>query len=168
MLVDATDKDLVLDPIAGQAMHPHSAEASGKQTNSDELSFKEITTLLSALVHFDPGTMPTTIHNYFIYCERKCSSLINDKAAVKTDKSKDNFKHFLVTKPVTHLSIWPQRDTNYQLSVSTVIQEYTPRVSKMNTFRNYQLCTKITKRRLRSTTSCSLLSMLFLDERAHA
>ena len=45
--MDATYKDLVSDPIAGQAMHPRSAEASGKQTNSGELSFKEITTLLS-------------------------------------------------------------------------------------------------------------------------
>ena len=58
MLVDATYKDLVSDPIAGQAMHPHSAEASGKQTNSGELSFKEITTLLSVLVDCDPGAIP--------------------------------------------------------------------------------------------------------------
>ena len=60
--MDATDKDLVSDPIAGQAMHSHSAEASGKQTNSDELSFKEITTLLSALVCCDPSTIPKTVH----------------------------------------------------------------------------------------------------------
>ena len=56
--MDATDKDLVSDPIAGQAMHHHSAEASGKRTNSGELSFKEIITLLSALVDCDPGTLP--------------------------------------------------------------------------------------------------------------
>ena len=67
--MDTTDKDLVSDPTAGQAMHPHSAEASGKQTSSDELSFKEITTLLSALVDCDPGTIPKTVHNYFICCK---------------------------------------------------------------------------------------------------
>ena len=97
MLVDATYKDLVSDPIAGQAMHPRSAEASGKQTNSGELSFKEITTLLSALVDCDPGAIPKTVHNYFICCERKCSSLTSEQAAVKTDKSKDRFKHYWLT-----------------------------------------------------------------------
>ena len=44
--MDATYKDLVSDPIAGQAMHPRSAEASEKQTNSGELR---------ACSH-DPGT----------------------------------------------------------------------------------------------------------------
>ena len=97
MLVDATNKDLVSDPIAGQAMHHHSAEASRKQTNSGELSFKEITTLLSAVVDCDPGTLPKMVHNYFICCERKCSSLINKQAAFKTDKSKDKFKHYWLT-----------------------------------------------------------------------
>ena len=78
-------------------MHPHSAEASGKQTNSGELSFKEITKLLSALADCDPGAIPKTVHNYFICCERKCSSLTSEQAAVKTDKSKDRFKHYWLT-----------------------------------------------------------------------
>ena len=95
--MDATDKDLVSDPIAGQATHPHSAEACGKQTNSGELSFKEITTLPSVLVDCDPGIIPKTAHNYFICCETKCSSLINEQAAFKTDKSKDKFKYYWLT-----------------------------------------------------------------------
>ena len=64
--MDATYKDLVSDPIAGQAMHPRSAEASGKQTNSGELSFKEITTLLSALVDCDPGAIPKTVQLFYL------------------------------------------------------------------------------------------------------
>ena len=179
-----TDKDVVSDSIADQAMHPHSAEVSGKQTNSGELCFKEIITLLSALVGCDPGTISKMVHNYFICCERKCPSLINEQAAVKTDKSKDKFKHYWLTgqywwacfvkegeakgvyfllchkhhsKSIlnktcnTFIDLASKRYKLPALSQHSNLGS-TPRVSKMNTFRNYQLYTYITKRKLRSTT----------------
>jgi len=90
-VIDNTAQAEQTTPTPTQAQPTYATVSTCLNHDQILLDANEINAMLLKLTKSD--SLPANVHNFVTCTEEKCSSLRNEKAAFKTDGSKDKFKH---------------------------------------------------------------------------